>query len=66
MVYFEDMLDGQAFSPIKIDIQGNIQSLKTKYESCPKEFSTIESILLAEMEEKQVCVIVLKTETSQK
>ena len=54
--YAADMLDGQAFSPIKIDIQGNIQSLKTKYESCPKEFSTIESILLAEMEEKQVCV----------
>ncbi len=47
------MLDEKAFSPIKIDIQGNIECLQTKFKSDPESYSSLESIVRREAVDKK-------------
>ncbi|KAJ3306468.1 hypothetical protein HDV03_005078 [Kappamyces sp. JEL0829] len=43
---------GSAFSPVKSDIQGNINKIKTRYEASPDKSKTLQSLVLAEKTEK--------------
>jgi hypothetical protein len=42
------LLDAKAFSPIKIDIQGNIECLQTKLRSDPALYAALDSIVARE------------------
>lgn len=51
IVPFFDKLGSTAFSPVKSDINGNIQRLRTKYETDHDKYSTLQSIVDSEIDE---------------
>lgn len=48
-----DKLNSTAFAPVKMDFQGNIRKVRTKYSIHPAEFTTLQSIILHEISKKQ-------------
>ncbi|XP_052813860.1 pleckstrin homology domain-containing family A member 8-like isoform X2 [Mya arenaria] len=48
-----DKLNSTAFAPVKMDFQGNIRKVKTKYQVNPEEFSTLQRIVKHEITKKQ-------------
>jgi len=52
IVPFFDVLGSTAFSPVKKDINGNIAKLRTKYNTNPEKFHTLQDIVNSEIEEK--------------
>lgn len=43
-----DKLGSKAFSPVKMDINGNIRKIRLKYETNPDQFPTLQSIIRSE------------------
>lgn len=48
---FLDRLGSTTFAPVKSDINGNITKLDTRYKSNPIRFSTLQRMIMAEIEE---------------
>ncbi|XP_053385602.1 pleckstrin homology domain-containing family A member 8-like [Mercenaria mercenaria] len=48
-----DKLNSTAFAPVKMDFQGNIRKVRTKYSVHPEEFTTLQSIIHHEISKKQ-------------
>ena len=55
--FLTDLLDAKAFSPIKIDIQGNIECLQTKLNSDPAVYATLGSIVSREAGSKKAQLV---------
>jgi len=49
---FLNKIGAKAFAPVKIDLQGNIQKLKTKYQSNSDEFTTLQQMIQQEIRTK--------------
>ena len=52
-MYDVDLLDSKAFSTIKIDVQGNIECLRTKLQSDPHFYSILPAIVQQELKENK-------------
>jgi pleckstrin family protein A (phosphoinositide binding specific) protein 8 len=50
VVPFFDTLSSTAFAPVKADINGNIEKLSKRYQSNPEKFSTLQSMVVHELE----------------
>ncbi|CAI8021093.1 Pleckstrin homology domain-containing family A member 8 [Geodia barretti] len=50
VVPFFDALSSTAFAPVKADINGNIEKLSKRYQSNPEKFSTLQSMIVHELE----------------
>ncbi|CAG5130381.1 unnamed protein product [Candidula unifasciata] len=48
-----DKLNSTAFAPVKMDFCGNIKKIHQKYESNPSKFTTLQSMVLTEVEGNQ-------------
>ncbi|BFZ15614.1 hypothetical protein BsWGS_18653 [Bradybaena similaris] len=48
-----DKLNTSALIPVKMDFCGNIKKIESKYESNPEQFSTLQSMVLHEVENNQ-------------
>ncbi|KAL4217070.1 Pleckstrin y domain-containing A member 8 [Mactra antiquata] len=48
-----DKLNSTAFAPVKMDFQGNIRKVRTKYSIHPEQFTTLQSIILHEISKRQ-------------
>jgi len=49
---FLNKIGAKAFAPVKIDLQGNIQKLRTKYKSNSDEFTTLQQMIQQEIRTK--------------
>ncbi|ELT92104.1 hypothetical protein CAPTEDRAFT_159602 [Capitella teleta] len=48
-----DKLSQTAFTPIKLDVVGNIRKIHQKYSTNPESFNTLQTIVLYEIQQKQ-------------
>ncbi|XP_060074304.1 pleckstrin homology domain-containing family A member 8-like [Ylistrum balloti] len=48
-----DKFNATTFAPVKMDFQGNIRKIQQKYSTKPGEFSTLQRIVLFEIQSKQ-------------
>ncbi|XP_060603285.1 pleckstrin homology domain-containing family A member 8-like isoform X2 [Ruditapes philippinarum] len=48
-----DKLNSTAFAPVKMDFQGNIRKVRTKFSVHPEEFTTLQSIIQHEISKNQ-------------
>ncbi|XP_005100346.1 pleckstrin homology domain-containing family A member 8 [Aplysia californica] len=48
-----DKLNGTAFAPVKMDFTGNIRKINQKYSSDPETFTTLQSMVLQEVQAQQ-------------
>nr|XP_022319259.1 pleckstrin homology domain-containing family A member 3-like isoform X2 [Crassostrea virginica] len=45
-----DKLNGTAFAPVKMDFQGNIRKIQQKYSTNPSSFTTLQTMVLTEVD----------------
>ncbi|XP_062576311.1 pleckstrin homology domain-containing family A member 8-like [Saccostrea cucullata] len=48
-----DKLNSTAFAPVKMDFQGNIRKIQQKYSTNPSSFTTLQKMVMAEVDCKQ-------------
>ncbi|KAK3082911.1 hypothetical protein FSP39_008873 [Pinctada imbricata] len=53
LVPFFDKLNSKAFAPVKMDFQGNIRKLHQKFTTNPSTYSTLQNMIIAEMNSNQ-------------